>query len=103
MQSTFRRIFMQNRTEGWLIYNEVGEQYCVDVAVIVFSKTKNRLYLFSNSVSRLDNVDYLTTVCNLVHDLPTDFELIKEVTDEEPIEIPMEILIKKSTESNGDL
>ncbi len=94
MQSTFRRTFMKNQTEGWLIYNEDGEHRYIDVAIIVFSETRNLLYLFSDSVSRLDNVDYLTTVCNLVHDLPTDFELIKEVTDKKPTEIPIETLIK---------
>jgi hypothetical protein len=92
---------MEDKTEGWLIYSKKDEQLCVDVVVIVFSENKNLLYLFSDSTSRLDDVAYLTTVCNLVHDLPTDFELIKKITDRKPTEIPMKILIEKKDEPSN--
>ena len=96
MCCTLSRVHKENKTEGWITYYKNYDQLFSDVVIIFFSDTINIIILYSDSESRLDNSEYLSIICDLVHDLPTDFKFIKIKTNDTPSEVPIETFIEKS-------
>ncbi len=102
MNVSFRRILKTDNVEGWNIYSEEEASDDIDVVIVVFGEKMNLLYVFSNSMDRLNNVDYLTSICNLVHDLPTDFYLNKKLMENAISDISIDEYVSKCiTPSTG--
>lgn len=65
--------------EEWNYYfSENNKVNRVNKVLIFFYPNVNNIYLLSTSMTDLDNKEYLNEVINLVHDLPTDFNLVTE-------------------------
>lgn len=73
MQPSFRRVQLNNKSEGWIVYCHTEHGKHTDAAVVLFGENENHLYILSDSSERLGDEEYLNAVINLVHDLPNDF------------------------------
>ena len=93
MDFSLSRNYRENNTEGWTIHTKVGKQLCVDKIIIFFEEDTIKVYFFSDSDDRLNNIDYINAVINLVHDLFIDFELIRRKITFDPSEIPLEAFL----------
>ena len=93
---------MNGNIETWIAYNKIGDHLFYDTIIIIFSKELNKIYLFSDEIERLSNTDYLSIVCNLVHDLPIDFELARIKINVSAFDIPVETLIENLPADNNN-
>lgn len=74
-----RRLMIKDNYEIWQ-YPYVTDDTLQDendIVGISFSKSLNRIYLFSPFVNRLEDMEYLNRISILVHDLMIEFDIIK--------------------------
>jgi|BioPla2DNA2_1021312.scaffolds.fasta_scaffold13560_7 hypothetical protein len=69
--------------EEWNYYfSKNDEVKRINKVIIFFNDNVNKIYLLVTSKEDLEDREYLNEVINLVHDLPTDFNLITEYVDD---------------------
>ncbi|MEY8354753.1 hypothetical protein AALB39_15530 [Lachnospiraceae bacterium 54-53] len=102
MDVTLRRVLLESNVEGWTVYSKTNNCLNIDIVIIIFEENRNLLYLLSDNTDRLDDTDYLTDVCNLVHDLPQDFELVKKKMEVSPTDILIDTLVEECKKNRPD-
>ncbi|WP_077609737.1 hypothetical protein [Clostridium sp. Marseille-P2415] len=102
MEVTLRRILFEGNVEGWTVYSKTKDCFNIDIVIIIFEENRNLLYLLSDNTDRLDDADYLTNVCNLVHDLPKDFLLVKKEMEGSPTDVLIDTLVEECKNNRPD-